>query len=367
MNIRLFSLLFAGTSALAQTPPPAPADLPVPAIPPIILPDIASKTPAQIAFENKLPSRLDPGNGLRIEPAHCEGNTLISADVIQSIDSKSAQQVKKDSVLEIRADGSGSMVTEDTVLTVNADGSGILTRDAGSDTFTLNVNADGSGEYIGPEGTISADGKGGGKWVGEFGTITIKADGSGEWIGGDNILTIKADGSGEWLAAIPQTNNGDGTGTHGVMATPVAMEPWPPAPKVGKFDLLKPFAMPGQVCGYLISLDDRVLFDFDKYDLRPDASRVLAELASALAEIRAPGIEVRGHTDSKGSDEYNQTLSENRAKAVQQDLQNRANIMHISARGYGESLPVAPNEVDGKDSPANRQLNRRVEIFVRVQ
>ena len=124
--------------------------------------------------------------------------------------------------------------------------------------------------------------------------------------------------------------------------------------------------MPGQVCGYVISLDDQVLFDFDQATIRPDASNILTELAAALKQITASAIEIRGHTDSKGSDEYNQTLSENRALAVLKALQQQAQFSHIEAHGYGESKPVAPNEIDGKDSPSNRQLNRRVEIFVKT-
>ena len=124
--------------------------------------------------------------------------------------------------------------------------------------------------------------------------------------------------------------------------------------------------MPGQVCGYVISLDDQVLFDFDQATIRPDASNILTELATALKQITASAIEIRGHTDSKGSEEYNQTLSENRALAVLKALQQQAKLNHIEAHGYGESKPVAPNEVDGKDSPSNRQLNRRVEIFVKT-
>ena len=77
-------------------------------------------------------------------------------------------------------------------------------------------------------------------------------------------------------------------------------------------------------------------------------------------------MEIRGHTDAKGSDDYNQGLSERRANAVMAALRERGAAAQASARGFGETQPVAPNEVAGKDNPGGRQLNRRVEIFVRT-
>ena len=180
------------------------------------------------------------------------------------------------------------------------------------------------------------------------------------------MVEIQANGAGTWVGSQRQTNHGDGTGTLGPEEKAVKMAPWPLAPKVGKLPLLNKLSMPGQVCGYVISLDEQVLFDFDQANLRPDASKLLVELATVLKQITASAIEIRGHTDSKGSDEYNQTLSENRAQAVLKALQQQTPLSNISAHGYGETKPVAPNEVDGKDSPSNRQLNRRVEIFVKT-
>ena len=116
----------------------------------------------------------------------------------------------------------------------------------------------------------------------------------------------------------------------------------------------------------VIDLPSDVLFDFDQSTLRPDAIPVLAQAAQLIAAYPQAPVCINGHTDSKGSDEYNQTLSENRAQAVLKALQQQTPLNNIQAHGFGETLPVAPNEVDGKDSPSNRQLNRRVEIFVRT-
>ena len=345
----------------------AAQDLPVPRIPPIVIPDVLGKTPQQVEFESRLPIVLQPDSGLRIEPARCEGDRLIHGHWIQERTADTARQIKPDSILQVRADGSGEMLTPEVNLRVQADGSGQLVRNFDSYNVIVRVNADGSGEYTGPEGHIQVDGQGGGKWVSGTQVVHIRADGSGEWVNGENVVRIRADGSGEWVSAQMQRNYGDGTGSYGVPPQTVVMAPWPPAPKVGSFDLFRPFTMPGDVCGYVITLDERVLFDFDKYDVRADAAQTLGELAEALVSVQANSVEIGGHTDSKGTQAYNQTLSENRARSVQEALQQRGVTTPMHVQGYGESRPLAPNDVDGKDSPANRQLNRRVEIFVKVQ
>jgi len=78
----------------------------------------------------------------------------------------------------------------------------------------------------------------------------------------------------------------------------------------------------------------------------------------------APGAIVTGHTDSVGENDYNQTLSEARADAVVEALRTAGVSSTLTAEGRGEAEPVAPNEVDGQDYPAGRQLNRRVEIVI---
>ncbi|AWH44522.1 hypothetical protein C1926_05545 [Stenotrophomonas sp. ZAC14A_NAIMI4_1] len=100
--------------------------------------------------------------------------------------------------------------------------------------------------------------------------------------------------------------------------------------------------------------------------MRADAAHLLDTLAAALSQVQTSGMEVRGHTDSRGGDAYNQQLFERRASAVQAALRERGAGQPMDARGYGEREPVAPNELEGKDNPSGRQLNRRVEIFVRA-
>lgn len=120
--------------------------------------------------------------------------------------------------------------------------------------------------------------------------------------------------------------------------------------------------------GIRFTLNADLLFDFDKADLRPAADPVLADLV-AQVQARIPGgrFRVEGHTDAKGNDRYNDSLSNRRAKSVQAWLTRRGGIpaARITTTGFGKRRPVAPNQKsDGSDDPEGRQKNRRVEILV---
>ena len=134
--------------------------------------------------------------------------------------------------------------------------------------------------------------------------------------------------------------------------------------KVGKFpkvDSLKPV----ESCGTTITLEDGVLFDFGKSDIRPEAAATLKKLAEVLTNAKVPAAHVYGHTDSIGDDASNQTLSEERAASVVNELKKDGVTTTLDSQGFGESKPVAPNtNSDGSDNPAGRQANRRVEIFI---
>lgn len=119
--------------------------------------------------------------------------------------------------------------------------------------------------------------------------------------------------------------------------------------------------------GTLITVPEVVLFDFDRAELKPEARATLADVAEILAFYADAPVSVRGHTDSRGDDAYNQDLSERRATAVVAALtgDHGVDAARIQAEGLGESQPVAPNErPDGSDDPEGRQRNRRVEIVL---
>ncbi len=111
--------------------------------------------------------------------------------------------------------------------------------------------------------------------------------------------------------------------------------------------------------GLIVSMSD-VLFDTGKYSLKPGAREKLAKVAGILIAYPGLDIAVGGYTDNVGSDEMNQTLSENRAGSVRDYLVQQGVLTNsVSARGFGNTLPVASN-----DNSSGRQQNRRVELLV---
>ncbi|MCU0598293.1 MAG: OmpA family protein [Desulfobacterales bacterium] len=119
--------------------------------------------------------------------------------------------------------------------------------------------------------------------------------------------------------------------------------------------------------GYDLSLSGDILFDFDKWDIKPEAESELMKLADALNKLGEKHVAVEGHTDSVGSDAYNLELSGKRAQSVKSWLIIKGGVSKakISAQGLGESKPVAPNvKTDGSDNPEGRASNRRVEIHI---
>ena len=101
-----------------------------------------------------------------------------------------------------------------------------------------------------------------------------------------------------------------------------------------------------------------VNFDFDKSDIRPDAAVILDEAASQLKANPGRSVRVEGHTDSVGTDDYNQGLSERRAASVRDYLVNQGvEASRLTTQGFGESNPIASN-----DTADGRALNRRVEL-----
>ncbi len=111
--------------------------------------------------------------------------------------------------------------------------------------------------------------------------------------------------------------------------------------------------------GAVVRLNN-VYFDFDKWDLRPESFVELDRVVKMMAENPSVEIEMSAHTDSRGSDDYNFKLSDNRARSVMNYIISKgiANTRIVS-HGYGEAKPVVPNDTD-----ENRQLNRRVEFTI---
>jgi outer membrane protein OmpA-like peptidoglycan-associated protein len=111
--------------------------------------------------------------------------------------------------------------------------------------------------------------------------------------------------------------------------------------------------------GLIVNIND-VLFDFNKYTLKPGAREKMAKVSGILLAYPGLKLQLEGHTDAVGSDDYNLKLSQQRADAVRDFLvEQGVSLANITAVGLGKDSPVASN-----DSAAGRQQNRRVELVV---
>lgn len=158
------------------------------------------------------------------------------------------------------------------------------------------------------------------------------------------VFTASASATAAWLAIVEQSQ---------------MREAKPPASDLPKD------TPPPTVPAKPIQLSSDLLFEFGKADLAPEATRVLGEVAERLRTEGARSIEIVGHTDSRGTPEANQLLSERRAAAVVDWLAANACLERgiLNARGVGQTDPAAPNvHADGSDDPAGRARNRRVVI-----
>jgi outer membrane protein OmpA-like peptidoglycan-associated protein/tetratricopeptide (TPR) repeat protein len=109
-----------------------------------------------------------------------------------------------------------------------------------------------------------------------------------------------------------------------------------------------------------------VYFDFNKSNIRQGANDTLDMVANTLKDNPDMKVEVRGHTDAKGSDQYNDRLSMRRTEQTIAYLKNKGiDVSRLESKGLGEQQPAADNtKPDGSDNPEGRQLNRRVEFKI---
>ncbi len=108
-----------------------------------------------------------------------------------------------------------------------------------------------------------------------------------------------------------------------------------------------------------------IYFDFGKAEVKPNSFDYLDSMVAIMKEYPTMVIEISGHTDDVGSDEKNMKLSEDRAAAVVKYFESKGiEQERMQSKGYGETQPVAPNKNNGKDNPAGREKNRRIEFKV---
>ena len=267
-------------------------------------------------------------------------------------------------------------------------------------SYSMQIGKNGDGQYSDKNKSVQTDGNGAGQYEDDKVTIQRDEDGAGQYIDEKNDLSIQVDSNGTGLYTdkknnvtiyvnendvryvstnIEMVNNGDGSGTYtdksknlviendgkgkakitfNGQTTEVDAKPLEKPGKLPKLEMVPP--VPSiEANSLLITLDSGVLFDVDKYDIRPEAEEALKNLATVLKEMNVKNFEIDGHTDSDASDEHNQVLSENRANSVKNFLVSQGVTAEITTKGYGESKPVASN-----DTAEGKQKNRRVEIII---
>lgn len=336
----------------------------IPAVPVFSIPSIgvfAQNSDKAIIESTK---ELSTVPGITVSPAKCDGNGVVSGSTILSGSGAGVTSSDSGSVINSGAgagvitegpvsivyggEGSGTYTNSETGenITISSDGSGTYK----SKTLSINVSADGSGTYDNSETGVK---------------INISSTGSGTYEDTKNNIKYNnnGDGGGTYTSAtLNIINKGDGTAL--VNGQSVKAEKLPPVAKVGKFPKVESLK-PVKSCGTVITLQDGVLFDFGKYDLRPEAKATLTKLATVLNQAKVPAAQINGHTDSIGDDAFNQDLSEKRASAVATQLKADGVTANLQTHGYGKTQPVADNtNADGSDNPAGRQANRRVEIYI---
>ena len=339
-------------------------------IPAISIPEIpnlsVSENPdAKITLD--MAKKISSVPGITISPVKVEDSNIVGGSYSMQI-GKNGDGQYSDKNKSVQTDGNGAGQYEDDKVTIQRDEDGAGQYINKVTGVTLQVDKDGAGQYIDEKNDLS---------------IQVNKDGTGLYTDKKNNVTIYVNENDVRYVStdIEMVNNGDGSGTYtdksknlviendgkgkakitfNGQTTEVDAKPLEKPGKLAKLEMVPP--VPSiEANSLLITLDSAVLFDVDKYDVRvhPEAEEVLKNLAIVLKEMDVKNFEIDGHTDSDGSDEYNQVLSEKRANSVKNFLVSQGVTAEITTKGYGESKPVASN-----DTAEGKQKNRRVEIII---
>lgn len=319
-------------------------------IPPIPIPDmpnlsVTENPGAKITLD--MTKKISSVPGIVITPVKVENSTIVGGNYTMQVGKNGEGQLSDGSkAVQTDGNGAGQYINNVTGVTLQVDSDGAGQYLDEKNGISLQVSADGTGMYKNTNSgiTIMASEENTNYNDGNI-TIENNNDGSGKYHDKSKNLLIE--------------NNGKGKAT--VTYNGKTVEVDAKAIEQAKFSKLKMVpAVPAiEANSLLITLDSEVLFDVDKYNLRPEAQEVLKNLAIVLKEAGIKSFEIDGHTDSDASDEHNKTLSDNRAKSVKEFLASQGVTANITTNGYGESRPIASN-----DTPEGKQKNRRVEIII---
>lgn len=337
----------------------------IPAITVPEMPDLSVTENPDAKITLDMTKKISSVPGISVTPVKVENSNIVGGDYSMQIGQNGdGKFTDKDKSVQTDGKGAGQYTDENVIIQRNEDGSGQYTNKVTG--VTLQVDTQGEGQYLDEKNKIS---------------FQIGADGTGVYKdeNNDTTITIGENNSTYTKGNITIENNGDGSGTYNDKDKELLIEndgkgkaiitlkgktievEAKPLEKPEKFPKLKmvPPVPSIEANSLLITLDSGILFDVDKYDVRPEAEEVLKNLVIVLKEADIKAFEIDGHTDSDASDEHNQVLSENRANAVKNFLASQDITAEITIKGYGESRPIASN-----DTSEGKQKNRRVEIVI---
>ena len=359
----------AETTAAAASDMAVPGYAPgqIPEIPAVVLPELGiSENPAAKITLDKIKA-LSSVPGITVTPVRVENDQIQRGSTVKQLGNNGEGQYK-DGNLTVQTDGNGAgqYVDAERGITIQRDDDGSGQYLDSKLGISLQVDDDGAGSYKDDRYGISlmVDDDGEGLYTNTQNGVTVTADDDAmSYRAGKVQITQKKDGSGSYSdteSGLKIENDGKGkaTVTKGTQKATVDAAPLGTLPRLPRLGAVP--AVPSlEANSLLITLDSGVLFDIDKYDIRPEAQETLNQLAKLLTEAGITAFEIDGHTDSNADDAYNQMLSENRANAVKEYLKAQGVTAEITTQGYGESRPVATNE-----TAEGRQQNRRVEIII---
>ncbi len=338
-------------------------EVPIIQIPEIPNLSVTENPAAKITLD--MTKKISSVPGITIMPVKVENGDILGGNYTAQIGKDGKGQLSEGNKV-VQSDGNGAGQYTDEKVTIQRDQNGAGQYINNVTGVTLQVDSKGAGQYTDEKNGISlqVNDNGTGMYKNENNGIDIMINEEGATYTSANlVIENNSDGSGEYHdksknLLIENNGKGKATITYNGKTVEVDAKPLGKPPRFLKLEMVPP--VPAiEANSLLITLDSGVLFDVDKYNLRPEAQEILKNLAVVLKEADIKSFEIDGHTDSDASDEYNKTLSDNRAKSVKEFLSSQGVKANIITNGYGESKPIASN-----DTSEGKQKNRRVEIII---
>ncbi|BEP13645.1 hypothetical protein acdb102_19560 [Acidothermaceae bacterium B102] len=326
------------------------AEITIPPLPSFTIPTEVITSAETKHIASVLQARPGLYAGIAVLDERCTASGASPADAGGSL-GRSGEATYNQGGVHVSVAGDGTGTYRDGPLSVSVLAGGAGVYDDGN--TRVNVAADGSGSYVDATRRIA-----------------VAAGGVGTYRSGSTRLWVNADHSagydeGSIHVSVSRTGvvftRGDPVTTAAVLR--VIRQPFPAFPPVARVARVHPT---GTVCGTVVRLDANVLFAFGSHALLPQGITLVSRVGRLLAALHYPVVQVNGYTDHIGGAAANVALSRARASTVCSGLTSTGvRAGQLRAAGFGETHPLHPETTPaGKDDPAARQLDRRVELVL---